>query len=321
MKPITFTKSFIFDQDIVKVTDLLVEDDFSYDIRKGDLLIRGQISGSGSAKSELDVFPFTFSIDVDCLLALTLIDCLSDLRLQFKEYRTAIDGKLVTLTLKYELFGNGEPYKEVVTKESPEFEENLLRALGGTDAPGAAPLLDSSLRAAIADIIDGDVEVISTLETLEPLDSTVAPDLDDEVEIKIEAPELEGVKREEKPAPETEEPSAPSEPKMTVAPAEKDKDLKSESTVEPSKPEIKPESKSQDEPKFEQKQVSECVIETKEELFAEKYEIAYLFYKVKAGDDYQTIARLFKADPELLRSENRGKDLQDGTLVKIPRRG
>ena len=33
MKPITFTKSFIFEENIVKVQDFLVEDDFSYEIK------------------------------------------------------------------------------------------------------------------------------------------------------------------------------------------------------------------------------------------------------------------------------------------------
>ena len=64
MKPITFTKSFIFEENIVKVQDFLVEDDFSYEIKDSDLSISGKISGSGSAKSEVDTYPFTFIIDV-----------------------------------------------------------------------------------------------------------------------------------------------------------------------------------------------------------------------------------------------------------------
>ena len=172
MKPITFTKSFIFEENIVKVQDFLVEDDFSYEIKDSDLSISGKISGSGSAKSEVDTYPFTFIIDVDCLLSLAKIDCLTDLKLRFKDYKSTIDGKLLTLTIRYELFGNGEVYKDVIMTSSTVIED-------------VNPAIDSNFKEKIEKILDEKVEVISTLDELKPLDS-FSKEIDEIEEAKIQ---------------------------------------------------------------------------------------------------------------------------------------
>lgn len=186
MKPITFTKSFIFEENIVKVQDFLVEDDFSYEIKDSDLSISGKISGSGSAKSEVDTYPFTFIIDVDCLLSLAKIDCLTDLKLRFKDYKSTIDGKLLTLTIRYELFGNGEVYKDVITKEDKSLQRKLYDTMtSSTVIEDVNPAIDSNFKEKIEKILDEKVEVISTLDELKPLDS-FSKEIDEIEESKIQ---------------------------------------------------------------------------------------------------------------------------------------
>lgn len=186
MKPITFTKSFIFEENIVKVQDFLVEDDFSYEIKDSDLSISGKISGSGSAKSEVDTYPFTFIIDVDCLLSLAKIDCLTDLKLRFKDYKSTIDGKLLTLTIRYELFGNGEVYKDVITKEDKSLQRKLYDTMtSSTVIEDVNPAIDSNFKEKIEKILDEKVEVISTLDELKPLNS-FSKEIDEIEEAKIQ---------------------------------------------------------------------------------------------------------------------------------------
>lgn len=304
MKPITFSKSFIFDQDIIKVQDLLVEDDFSYEIKETDLVISGKITGSGSAKSELDLYPFSFAIDVDCLLSLAKIDCLTDLKLNFKEYKTAIDGKLVTVTLKYELFGNGEPYKDVVTKEDKDFQRELYEAVSAQLPAEPQPFLDSEFKAKIDEIVGSDVEIISTLESLEPLDSFEDLDEDDST-IEFEPPA------------EIETPVIDAEPIPFPEPVEKPV---FRDTVE-ELPVMSPTDIKKDPIEQSASEKPMVVSAKKSDLFStEKYEIAYLYYKVKEGEDYESVADKFHKDPTLLRSCNASKTLKDGVLLKIPNR-
>lgn len=277
MKPITFTKSFIFDQDIQKVTDLLIEDDFLYEIKETDLVIKGKITGSGSAQSELDQFPLSFIIDVDCILSLTKIDCLTDLKLRFKDYRVNLDKKLVNLTIRYELLGNGEPYKEVVTKESKDLQRELYDAVQSTLPKEPEPFLDASFKEKLDEILGEDVEVISTFDSLEPLTSFDAHE-DTKMMVEEEMPVLEPIK-------------------MEVA-LENPKPV----NIEEEKPVVIP------------------IMPKKESIFKEeRYAVAYIYYKAKNGDSYESIANIFKIDPSKLILENQNKVLKFGSLVKIPK--
>lgn len=277
MKPITFTKSFIFDQDIVKVTDLLIEDDFLYEIKETDLVIKGKITGSGSAQSELDQFPLSFIIDVDCILSLTKIDCLTDLKLRFKDYRVNLDKKLVNLTLRYELLGNGEPYKEVITKENKDLQRDLYNAVQSTLPKEPEPFLDAAFKEKLEGIIGEDVEVISTFDSLEPLTSFDVNE-DNKMIVEEELPVL-----------------TPSEMEVVL---ETPKPI----DVVEEKPLVVPEAPKRD------------------SIFKEeRYAVAYIYYKAKDGDTYESIANIFKIDSDKLVRENQNKALKFGALVKIPK--
>lgn len=290
MRPISFSKILIFQEKISAVEDVFIEDNFVYHLDGQDFKTSGKIKISGRAKGELDSYDFSENVDVDCLLSLAAIDCLGDLRLQFKDYMVYIDERIVRFNLRYELFGNGE--KVLAFKEigSEAVEEKVLKALNRSfEVPTEDEDRVEDSAKMIKDLISsGELDIIGA-ENLLPLLSAESEDLDPE-EIVIPTP--------------IDESAINPEIKVEVV-----QEVEPIATVEKKDQEVVPVAP------------ATTIPEAKDKLFAEEsYVIGFFFVKVdKDGESYESLAQRFKIDPEALREANKTKPLSRGQLVKIPK--
>lgn len=300
MRPITFSKILIFQEKISAVEDVFIEDSFVYRLEGQDFKTTGQIKISGRAKGELDSYDFSEKVDVDCLLSLAAIDCLSDLRLQFKDYMVYLDERIVRFNLRYELYGNGEKvlaFKEIAGEV---VEEKVLKALNRSFGNAEDERDPTAVEAKkIQDLIaSGELDIIGA-ENLLPLLAADSEPLEAE-EIKLPSPI-----NEESVAPAVPLESKPFEPAAAAEPAPTFKPPLTLSEAVPEPP----------------VEAEKAVPAAKESLFGpENYVVSFFFVKVDKDDEtYDSIAGRFNVDPQALRDANRTKPLSRGQLVKIPK--
>lgn len=313
MRPITFSKILIFQEKISAVEDVFIEDSFVYRLEGQDFKTTGQIKISGRAKGELDSYDFSEKVDVDCLLSLAAIDCLSDLRLQFKDYMVYLDERIVRFNLRYELYGNGEKvlaFKEIAGEV---VEEKVLKALNRSFGNAENERDSTAVEAKkIQDLIaSGELDIIGA-ENLLPLLAADSEPLEAE-EIKLPSPI-----NEESVAPAVPLESKPIEPEpLPAAAAEPAPTFKPPLTLS----EAVPEPPVGAEKAVPAEEVKAEAPAAKESLFGpENYVVSFFFVKVDKDDEtYDSIAGRFNVDPQALRDANRTKPLSRGQLVKIPK--